>query len=368
MPRSLRLFAVSLVAVLATAGVTAAARPAPRLSSVRVTGVAPTSVSVSWRQPHSGTARVELYVNGRRIAVVRGRRFTFATLKCATQYRLTLRARNVRGRRRSGRVRLFVTTAPCAGIDPGDQGDGEAPPPIPQPVVPSPAGSPTAADTQAPTAPGTLTVGKVTGTAIPLSWKSSTDNVGVVRYAVYLNGTQILPPSPTATSYTFNGLSCGTSYTLGVQAFDASGNQSPMATKAASTSKCPPPPPPPAPAGGGSCPSNPLVGVQRPGQLTVLDGSNPCRTATGTVSSHHVEHDGDCHINVRPDASSAGLMNSVNAGQLIAEVIPSHVLAIPSVGSKVSVFGTWVNDHATGWNELHAIWTLTVVSGGTGPC
>src|SRR4051812_21404178 len=200
MPRSMRLFAASLVAVLATAGVTVAARPAPRLSSVRVTGVAPTSVSVSWHQPHSGRARVELYVNGRRIAVVRGRRFTFATLKCATQYRLTLRAHFLGGRR-SGRARLFVTTAPCGGIDPGDEGDGEAPPPIPQPVVPSPAGSPTAADTQVPTAPGALTIGKVTGTAIPLSWKASTDNVGVVRYAVYLNGTQILPPSPTATSY-----------------------------------------------------------------------------------------------------------------------------------------------------------------------
>ena len=152
--------------------------------------------------------------------------------------------------------------------------------------MPSPAAAPTAVDSQAPTAPGSLATGKITMTAIPLSWKASTDNVGVVRYAVSLNGTQILPPSPTATSYTFAGLTCGTSYTLGVQAFDASGNASPIANKTASTQACPAPPAPaPAPApSGGSCPSNPLVGVQRPGQLTVLDGGNPCRTMTGTVA------------------------------------------------------------------------------------
>src|SRR3954449_7252742 len=119
-----RLMAAALVvlAALATAGEATAAR-APRLAAVRITGVAPTSVSVVWRQPHSGKAGVELFVNGRRIAVVHGRRFTFGTLACATQYRLTLRARNPRGRR-SRRTRLFVTTAPCAGPDPGDKDEG----------------------------------------------------------------------------------------------------------------------------------------------------------------------------------------------------------------------------------------------------
>src|SRR4051794_38721155 len=371
MPKPARWFLAALVATLALAVGASGAAPAPRLAKVHVTGIAPTSVSVIWKQPRSRRAGVELFVNGRRIAVVHGRRFTFGTLACATQYRFTLRARDPRGRR-SGRTRLFVTTAPCAGPDPGDKDEGEAPPPIPLPVVPSPAAPPTPLDTQAPTAPGSLAVGKVTQTAIPLSWKPATDNIGVVRYAVYLNGTQILPPSPTATSYTFSGLTCGTSYTLGAQAFDASGNASAISNKTASTAACPPPPPPPAPAPApapsGNCPSNPLVGVQRPGQLTVLDGGNPCRTMTGTVSSHHVEHDGDCHINVRPDSAFTGLMNGVNAGALITEVIPSHVLPIPTVGSHVSMFGTWVNDKATGWNELHAIWSLQVLSGGTGAC
>ncbi|HEY3021009.1 MAG TPA: fibronectin type III domain-containing protein [Solirubrobacteraceae bacterium] len=378
MPNRFRITLAALVAVLATAG-TSIARPTPRLAGVRVAGIAPSSVSVVWRQPRSGRARVELFVNGRRIAIVRGRRFTFSSLACKTRYRLTLRARDARGRH-SRRVWLFVTTAACAGPDPGDKDEGEAPPPIPTPVVPSPAAPPTAVDSQAPSTPGGLAIGKVTATSIPFSWKASNDNVGIARYAVYLNGTQILPPSPTATTYTFTGLTCGTSYMLGVQAFDPSGNASSIATQSAATSACPAPAPTPAPAPApapapqpsGNCPSNPLVGVQRPGQLTVLDGSNPCRTATGTVFSTHVEHDGDCHVNLTPDSGSSGLMNGVNRsaahGTLITEVIPSHTLPIPNVGSRVTIFGTWVNDKATGWNELHAVWSISVQSGGNGSC
>src|SRR4051812_45684952 len=159
MPRPSRFIPLALVALLATAGVAPAAR-SPRLAKVRVTGIAPTSVSVVWRQPRSGRAGVELFVNGRRVAVVHARRFTFSTLKCETQYRLTLRARDAR--HRSVRTRLFVTTDACAGPDPGDKDEGEAPPPLPDPLVPSPAGGPTAVDAQAPTAPGALTVGKIT--------------------------------------------------------------------------------------------------------------------------------------------------------------------------------------------------------------
>jgi chitodextrinase len=367
MPRRSLVAAAAIAAILILGAVASAAR-APRLTAVHLTAISPTSVSVTWHQPRSGRAGVELYIDGRRIAVVHARRFTFSTLRCATPYRLTLRARDAHGRR-SGRTRLFLTTAPCAGADPGDLDQGEAPPPIPQPVTPSPAAPPTALDRQAPTMPGGLAIGKVTATSIPLTWTAASDNVGVSRYAVSLNGTQILPPSPQATAYTFTGLTCATAYTLGVQAFDPSGNASPVATRSAKTAACPPAPSP-APSGG--CPANPLQGVQRPGQLTVLDGANPCRSVTGRVVSHHVEHDGDCHINVALDAPYTGLLNSVNrsaaGGSIITEVIPSHQLPIPSTGSQVAIVGTWVNDKATGWNELHAVWSMTVTSGGSGTC
>src|SRR3954449_4487448 len=106
MPRRSLVAAAAVVAILVLDGAASAAR-APRLTAVHLTAVAPTSVSVTWHQPHSGRARVELYVDGRRIAVVHARRFTFSTLKCNTPYRLTLRARDAHGRR-SGRKRLFL--------------------------------------------------------------------------------------------------------------------------------------------------------------------------------------------------------------------------------------------------------------------
>src|SRR3954466_9158208 len=126
MPRPVRLLFGVLVALLVIAS-TASAAPRPRLTGVRVRGVPPTSVSVVWRPAH---ARVELFVNGRRVAIARGRRFTFATLKCETQYRLTLRARDAHAPR-WGRTRLFVTPGAGAAPAPGDEDKGEAPPPLP---------------------------------------------------------------------------------------------------------------------------------------------------------------------------------------------------------------------------------------------
>jgi hypothetical protein len=154
---------------------------------------------------------------------------------------------------------------------------------------------------------------------------------------------------------------------LGAQAFDAAGNTSAIASLTAATAACPAPPTPPV-----SCPADPLQQVQKPNQLTVLDPANPCRTAVGGVTAIHPAHDGDCHVDVRVDQGYQGLLNSVNQskanGDLVTEVIPSHQLPIPTPGSRVSVYGTWVNDKSTGWNELHPVWSFQVISGSTGAC
>jgi len=84
-----------------------------------------------------------------------------------------------------------------------------------------------------------------TGTTITLSWASSVDNVGVTGYGAYRNGSAV--GTPTQTTYTFGGLACGTSYTLGVDAVDAAKNRSQIATVTAPTSACPDTSPPTAP-------------------------------------------------------------------------------------------------------------------------
>ena len=87
----------------------------------------------------------------------------------------------------------------------------------------------TDADTQAPTAPGNLIVTLTTRTSISLSWTASTDDVGVERYDVYVNGQKSY--TTTATSFTVNGLTNGVNYVLTVKAKDAADNVSPASNQ-----------------------------------------------------------------------------------------------------------------------------------------
>jgi chitodextrinase len=94
-------------------------------------------------------------------------------------------------------------------------------------------------DTQPPSAPQNLAATGATRTSISVSWGASTDDVGVTGYDLYRNGAKV--DSTSATSYTFDGLSCGTSYTLAVEARDATGKRSAASAISASTAACPPP-------------------------------------------------------------------------------------------------------------------------------
>ncbi|MBB6732962.1 fibronectin type III domain-containing protein [Cohnella zeiphila] len=82
-------------------------------------------------------------------------------------------------------------------------------------------------DTTAPSAPANLTAPSKSNVTVDLSWSASTDNVGVVGYDVYKNGT---PAGSTtganATAFTVTGLTPSTSYSFTVKARDAAGNVS----------------------------------------------------------------------------------------------------------------------------------------------
>ena len=100
--------------------------------------------------------------------------------------------------------------------------------------------APPAGDTTAPSAPTGLNASSPSTTQLALSWSPSSDNVGVVGYTAYLNGSKT--SSSAGTSYTFSGLSCGTAYSLSVDAYDAAGNHSSRSSLSASTAACPAPP------------------------------------------------------------------------------------------------------------------------------
>ncbi len=91
-------------------------------------------------------------------------------------------------------------------------------------------------DAIAPTAPGVPVIGSRTRSSIAISWAASTDNVRVAGYRVYLNEA---PAGETQTpAYTLEGLKCGRSYAVAVDAVDGLGNRSPRASVTTQTRPC----------------------------------------------------------------------------------------------------------------------------------
>jgi chitodextrinase len=98
----------------------------------------------------------------------------------------------------------------------------------------------TGGDTQAPTAPGTLTATAVSSSQINLSWGAASDNVGVAGYDVErcqgasCSNFAAINTAP-GTTYSDGGLVLATSYSYRVRAFDAAGNRGPYSNVASAT-------------------------------------------------------------------------------------------------------------------------------------
>jgi hypothetical protein len=131
---------------------------------------------------------------------------------------------------------------------------GSTPTPTPTPTPsPSPTATPAptttpaptpTADTQAPSVPQGMAWTTKTSSSIGLRWDASSDNRGVAGYRVYRNDVPVA--TTTDLSNVVSSLTCSTSYTIGLTAFDAAGNESVRAeaTGTTSTEACPPAPTP----------------------------------------------------------------------------------------------------------------------------
>jgi chitodextrinase len=78
-----------------------------------------------------------------------------------------------------------------------------------------------------PTAPGHLAVAANAPTRLALAWEPSRDDVGVVAYEI-LSGDEVVATS-TRSWTTVDGLAPEAEHCLGVRAYDAAGNRSPVA-------------------------------------------------------------------------------------------------------------------------------------------
>ncbi len=79
-------------------------------------------------------------------------------------------------------------------------------------------------DTEAPSIPTNLQGIALSNTSSQLTWDSATDNVGVIGYKIYRDGTVIYTSE--TNSYTDAGLIAGNTYNYFITAYDAAGNES----------------------------------------------------------------------------------------------------------------------------------------------
>ncbi|WP_292433597.1 fibronectin type III domain-containing protein, partial [Methylobacter sp.] len=84
-----------------------------------------------------------------------------------------------------------------------------------------PVSASTMADTTPPLVPGNLAATSDSSKA-NLSWRASTDNVGIAGYIIYRDGTEI--GKSATTSYTDASVAAGATYNYTVKAYDAAGN------------------------------------------------------------------------------------------------------------------------------------------------
>ncbi|BDW93803.1 hypothetical protein MACH07_26350 [Flagellimonas marinaquae] len=174
------------------------------VSDLASSNITTTSVDLNWTAStdNIGVTNYEVYQNG----------ISIANTGTTTNF-------NVTGLTPSTMYNFMVTAADGAG---NISGPGNT-------VSITTAAAP---DTEAPSAVSDLAAAGTTSTSTTLSWSASTDNVGVINYEVFRDGTSI-GNTGTSTTLTVNGLTPDTSYNFTVFAEDAAGNTSNSSNTAA---------------------------------------------------------------------------------------------------------------------------------------
>jgi chitodextrinase len=182
-------------------------QPPSTPSELSASNVTQTGMTLGWSAStdNIGVAGYDVYRNDVKVASVATTSSGQSGLSCGTSYVYGVAARDGAGNA-TAQAKLTASTAACSS----------------QP-----------SDTTPPSQPTNLVVASVTRTSVSLSWFSSTDNVGVAGYRTYVNGSAATNPSQNASLV--GGLTCGTAYTLEVDAYDAAGNRSSMASIIGST-------------------------------------------------------------------------------------------------------------------------------------
>jgi chitodextrinase len=222
--------------------------------NLRVTSATPSLVTVVWDASTDdvGVKGYEIRRSDQAPVTVDKPEYAVTGLQCGQSTRLRVAAFD-EAQNRSGKATLTVATTACL-------------------------------DTQPPAAPRGFMQIATTADAVVLGWSPSSDNVGVVEYAVYRNLQRVVTTAePNAT---LGGLACGSTYSYLADAADAAGNRSLQTTVYVRTADC----------GGGAAdttpPSAPTGLVPTSVTPTALALSWNAATDNVAVTGYNVYRDG----------------------------------------------------------------------------
>jgi cellulose 1,4-beta-cellobiosidase len=164
-------------------------------SSLKASATDGTHVALTWTAStdNVGVAGYRVYRGGALVGTVTSPGFTDGGLTAGTTYSYSVVAYDAAGNASAAATAGATTPAPN--------------------------------DTSPPTAPSGLQANAHPG-PVNLSWRASTDNVGVAGYRVWRDGTQIGTVDGATLQYADSNAASG-KHTYTVTAFDAAGNQSP---------------------------------------------------------------------------------------------------------------------------------------------
>ncbi len=165
-----------------------------------------TSATVSWSPStdNIGVVGYHAYSAGIVVGATAGTSYTFTGFVCGATYQIAIAAFDA-SRNVSPPTSFYVSTSNCD-------------------------------DTTAPTVPASFGPSQVTRSSVSLRWNGSTDDTRVAGYGLWKNGVSL--GGVTGTTYDATGLTCGTSYTFAVDAFDPAGNRSAKSSVTVATGTC----------------------------------------------------------------------------------------------------------------------------------
>ncbi|WP_230684758.1 PQQ-dependent sugar dehydrogenase [Cellulomonas sp. JZ18] len=188
-------------------GTTADSTPPTAPGGLRVSGLTCTAATLTWTASTDdvGVTAYDVYHDGQHMLTVPASPTSARlTLVPGVTWGLYVNARDAAGNVSQASPTLELTVPPCQ------------------------------TDTTAPTTP-TGVAASASGTAVTVSWRASTDDVGVTGYEVLRDGTVVGSVPGSATSFVDSGLAPRTAYSYAVRARDQAGNRSPASAAVAVT-------------------------------------------------------------------------------------------------------------------------------------